>query len=96
MAPVSCSHHRGRRDPIIFTGDEQKRRAIVVVEVYPGTGARTQLDVNSARRRHNETVVGGIPIPRSASRSSTFLRDSGYLIHIITVSRMISGDELRR
>jgi hypothetical protein len=35
-------------------------------------------------------------IPRSASRSSTFLGDRGYLTYIITTRRITSGDELKQ
>jgi hypothetical protein len=35
-------------------------------------------------------------IPRSNSRSSTFLNDSGYRTYIITTRRITSGDELKQ
>lgn len=35
-------------------------------------------------------------IPRSASRSSTFLSYSGYFTYIITTKRITAGDELKQ
>ena len=42
------------------------------------------------------TVSWQMSIPRSASKSSTFSSDSGYLTYIITTRRIISGDELKQ
>jgi len=42
---------------------------------------------------HSRTVSWQMSIPRSNSRSSTLRSDSGYLMYIMTTSRITSGDE---
>lgn len=43
----------------------------------------------------SRAVSWHMAIPRSASRSSTFTKDSGYRTYIITIRRITSGDELK-
>jgi hypothetical protein len=51
---------------------------------------------NGAKRFHQwRTVSWLMSMPRSASRSSTFLRLSGYFTYIITARRITSGEELK-
>ncbi len=53
-------------------------------------------NIGPKRFHQSRTVSWQMSMPRSCSRSSTFLSDSGYLTYIITTNRMISGDELKR
>jgi hypothetical protein len=48
------------------------------------------------RFHQKRTVSWQMSTPRSASRSSTSRRDSGYFTYIITTRRMGSRDELKR
>ncbi len=52
-------------------------------------------NIGPNRFHQNRTVSWQMSIPRSASRSSTFLSDSGNFTYIITTSRLISGEELK-
>ena len=53
-------------------------------------------NIGPKRFHRNRTVSWQMSIPRSASRSSTFLSDTGYLTYTITTSRITSGDELKQ
>ena len=52
-------------------------------------------NIGPNRFHQKRTVSWQRSIPRSASRSSTFRSDSGYLTYIITTRRITSGDELK-
>ena len=43
------------------------------------------------RRHQNRTVSWQMSVPRSCSRSSTFVSESGKRTYIVTAKRMISG-----
>src|SRR5271170_2113244 len=52
-------------------------------------------NIEPNRFHQNRTVSWLMSIPRSAKRSSTFRRESGYLTYIITTRRMTSGELLK-
>jgi hypothetical protein len=51
-------------------------------------------NIGPNRFHHNRTVSWQISMPRSKRTSLTWRSDSGYGIYIITVRRIILGDEL--
>src|ERR1700761_1303962 len=53
------------------------------------------VNIGPNRFHQNRTVSWLMSIPRSASRSSTFRSESGYLTYIITTRRMTSGELLK-
>ena len=52
-------------------------------------------NIGPNRFHQNRTISWLISIPRSAKRSSTLRKDSGYLTYIITTRRMTSGELLK-
>jgi hypothetical protein len=52
-------------------------------------------NIGPIRFHQNRTVSWLMSIPRSANRSSTLRKDSGYRTYIITTRRMISGELLK-
>ena len=52
----------------------------------------SEANMGPNRRHQSLTVSWQMSIPRSCSRSSTFLSDSGYLTYIITTRRITSGE----
>ena len=50
-------------------------------------------NIGPNRFHHIRTVSWQMSMPRSNSRSSTFLRLSGYFTYIITTKRITLGDE---
>ena len=52
-------------------------------------------NIGPKRFHQNRTVSWQMSMPRSASRSSTFLSDSGYFTYIITTRRITSGELLK-
>ena len=75
-----------------------------LVEVPPPNGYRPAVNALTSdfsgehrpdRFHQKRTVSWQMSIPRSASRSSTFLSDRGYLTYIITTRRITSGELLK-
>ena len=77
---TSSRCHRQCRKPRIR---EQRRRRISAANIGPN------------RFHQNRTVSWQMSMPRSNSKSSTFLSDSGNRTYIMTTSRITSGEELK-
>jgi hypothetical protein len=53
----------------------------------------SEANIGPNRFHHSRTVSWQMSMPRSNSRSSTFLRERGYRTFIMTTSRSNSGEE---